>query len=113
MEVQFISENKNNILIIDIKELPYYKIIETEISLSLHPILESWSNQILSPNHNLFGIRRYLRGAYLHCHVDRLPTHVISAILQVAITGSSTIPIYIYMAETCTYLEKYTSFDGL
>ena len=78
-----ISEDKNNILIIDIKNLPYYEIIETEISLSLHPILESWCNQTLSPNFVLFGIRRYLRGAYLHSHVDRLPTHVISAILQV------------------------------
>ena len=69
-----------------IEQASYYSLIETEILLSLRPILESWSGQKLSKDHVLYGIRRYLRGAYFMSHVDRLPTHIISAILQV---GSS------------------------
>ena len=68
---------------IAIKLLPYYEIIATEIVLSLRPILGSWCGQKLSTDHVLYGIRRYLRGAYFMSHVDRLPTHIISAILQV------------------------------
>ena len=30
----------------------------------------------------VYGIRRYLQGASLSLHVDRLDTHVVSAILQ-------------------------------
>ena len=30
-----------------------------------------------------FGMRRYLRGAWMSLHVDRLPSHIISVILQV------------------------------
>ena len=36
----------------------------------------------------IYGIRRYLRGAWMGLHVDKLPTHIISAILQVHIFGS-------------------------
>ena len=67
-----------------IEQASYYSLIETEILLSLRPILESWSGQKLSKDHVLYGIRRYLRGAYFMSHVDRLPTHIISAILQVS-----------------------------
>ena len=77
---------KNNTQMIVIEQASYYSLIETEILLSLRPILESWSGQKLSKDHVLYGIRRYLRGAYFMSHVDRLPTHIISAILQV---GSS------------------------
>ena len=55
-------------------------LIETEILLSLRPILESWSGQKLSKDHVVHGIRRYLRGAYFMSHVDRLPSHIISSI---------------------------------
>ena len=37
----------------------------------------------LSPETQIYGIRRYLRGAWLSLHVDQLPTHILSAILQV------------------------------
>ena len=74
---------KNNTQMILIYEASYYSLIETEVILSLRPILESWNSQKLSKNHVLYGIRRYLRGAYFMSHVDRLPTHIISAILQV------------------------------
>ena len=76
-------EWKNNTQMLLIKQSSYYSLIETEILLSLRPILESWSGQKLSKDHVAYGIRRYLRGAYFMSHVDRLPTHIISAILQV------------------------------
>ena len=81
-----LSEMKNNTQVLVIEQSSYYALIETEIQLSLQPILESWSGQKLSKDHVVYGIRRYLRGASLMSHVDRLPTHIISAILQV---GSS------------------------
>ena len=74
---------KNNTQMILIYEASYYSLIETEVILSLRPILESWSSQKLSKDHVLYGIRRYLRGAYFMSHVDQLPTHIISAILEV------------------------------
>ena len=36
----------------------------------------------------VYGIRRYLRGAWMSLHVDVLPTHVLSAILQVIVVES-------------------------
>ena len=36
----------------------------------------------LSDRAIMYGIRRYLRGATLNLHVDRVDTHIISAILQ-------------------------------
>ena len=50
---------------------------------SLKPILEEWCQKKLSKEVVIYGIRRYLRGAWLSLHVDQLPTHIISVILQV------------------------------
>ena len=48
------------------------------------PILEEWAKVKLDgKNGIMYGIRRYTRGAILLQHTDRLPTHIISAILQV------------------------------
>ena len=77
---------KNNTQMLVIRQSSYYSLIETEIQLSLRPILESWCGRKLSKDHVIYGIRRYLRGSYFMSHVDRLPSHIISAILQV---GSS------------------------
>ncbi len=49
---------------------------------ALEPILEEWSGIKLRAS-EAYGIRRYGRGAWLMLHVDRLNTHVVSAILQV------------------------------
>ena len=49
----------------------------------IKPLLESWSKQKLNANLSIYGIRRYLRGAWLSFHVDRMPTHVLSVIMQV------------------------------
>ena len=57
--------------------------MEHAIRVAIQPILETWSGQKLDPNVGIFGIRRYLRGAWMSLHLDRLPTHILSAILQV------------------------------
>ena len=59
------------------------KYIKSAMLYHLRPILEKWSNTKLVNNIGVYGIRRYLRGSTLTFHVDRLPTHIISAILQV------------------------------
>ena len=46
-------------------------------------MLEDWCQKKLSKEVVIYGIRRYLRGAWLSLHVDKLPTHIISVILQV------------------------------
>ena len=55
------------------------------ITSTLKPMIQDWSDCILSNDVRIYGIRRYLRGAWLHFHVDRPNTHVLSAILQVCI----------------------------
>ena len=44
---------------------------------------EKWSGQNLSPKCKMYGIRRYLRGARMMFHVDKLPWNIIGAILHV------------------------------
>ena len=46
-------------------------------------ILENWCGEPLEKNMIMYGIRRYLRGSWMALHLDQLPTHMISAILQV------------------------------
>ncbi len=65
----------------DLIELP--TPLKTEIHESLKPMLEEWSGIQLTPTY-IYGIRRYNRGAHLKCHRDRLDTHIISAILNIA-----------------------------
>ena len=72
---------KNNRIIIDV--VTNQKKLYYNISQTLMPILESWSGKKLSPNPIIYGIRRYLRGARCALHVDQLPTHILSIILQV------------------------------
>ena len=55
---------------------------ETTIDI-LKPILQKWSKQKISPNGVFYGMRRYLKDAWMSLHVDRLPSHILSAILQV------------------------------
>ena len=45
--------------------------------------LEIWTNSKLAANMVTYGIRRYTRGAKLFSHVDALPIHLVSVILQV------------------------------
>ena len=60
-------------------------IIKKALTYHLKPILSSWTNVTLGDHIIIYGIRRYTRGARLWSHVDKLPTHTISAILQVSV----------------------------
>ena len=51
---------------------------------TLKPIFEDWSRIALANHVVVYGIRRYLRGAWLSLHVDKVP-RIISAILQVSV----------------------------
>ena len=73
-------ELKNNTILYDIARLPQ---LRHEVLTSVLPILEDWSGQKLSKNVIIYGIRRYFKGAWMSMHVDRLPTHILSLILQV------------------------------
>ena len=59
------------------------KVVVRTLKYKLFKILENWANVKLEENGIMYGIRRYTRGAVLLQHVDKLPTHIISAILQI------------------------------
>ena len=53
----------------------------------LEPLVKDWSKEKISKDYYVYGIRRYLKGASLVLHVDRLPSHILSVILQVSRVG--------------------------
>ena len=57
--------------------------VEKILRFAVKPLLAKWANITLGDTMIAYGIRRYTRGAKLWSHVDRLPSHLISAILQV------------------------------
>ena len=50
---------------------------------NIRMLLEDWCGEPLDKNMTMYGIRRYLRDSWMALHLDKLPTHIISAILQV------------------------------
>ena len=77
----YFSEPKHNIMNLNVQfdknNLGDY------ISTYIKKELEEWSGQELDKKIIFHGIRRYLRGSWMALHLDKLPTHIISAILQV------------------------------
>ena len=53
------------------------------ISTYVKKEIEDWCGEELDKKIIFHGIRRYLRGSWVALHLDKLPTHIISAILQV------------------------------
>ena len=49
----------------------------------MRKIMEDWAKIKLDKNGIVYGIRRYTRGSILLQHVDKTPSHIISAILQI------------------------------
>ena len=56
--------------------------MEWKIEDIIKPIIEKWAGTKVRKLSKIYGIRRYLRGAQLLLHVDKYPTHILSAILQ-------------------------------
>lgn len=71
---------KNNVQVMPVGD---EKEVRQSLVKSLHPILEDWCGCRLSKEVVIYGIRRYLRGSWLSLHVDQVPSHIISVILQV------------------------------
>ena len=86
-----LPELKNNTILYNIGKFPQ---LRHEVISTVLPIIETWSGQKLSKKVIIYGIRRYFRGAWLSMHVDRLPTHILSSILQVTLTKSRGILNY-------------------
>jgi prolyl 4-hydroxylase len=49
----------------------------------VQPVLEEWAKVKLTPT-DMYGMRVYTAGAVLNNHVDRVSTHAISVIINVA-----------------------------
>merc|ERR1711953_365259 len=66
--------------------LPMTNQLKDTILETLHPLAESWAGVRLLGT-SVYGIRRYRAGSWLATHVDKLDTHVISAIINVSQTA--------------------------
>ena len=75
--------------VINIQNTFMYRFLDDSIlntmQTTLQPILEKWAKVRLDFSPVVYGIRRYTRGASLLLHVDKIPSHIISAIIQVNI----------------------------
>ncbi|HAZ79768.1 MAG TPA: proline hydroxylase, partial [Porticoccaceae bacterium] len=69
--------------------------LRNEIHDQLKTSMERWSGQDLLPTY-VYGIRIYHRGAILRPHRDRLATHIIGAIINVAQDVDEDWPLIIY-----------------
>ena len=58
-------------------------VVRRTMEFQLQKIMEGWAKVKLSKSFVIYGIRRYTRGAILLQHVDKIPSHIISAILQI------------------------------
>lgn len=61
---------------------------------ALQPAHEQWSGMELEPT-ACYGFRAYQKGSYLHQHVDRTLTHIISSTICVDCRLDSPWPLYI------------------
>jgi hypothetical protein len=57
--------------------------VADKVLARLRPLHEEWCGVPLVPS-NAYGLRRYRPGSALAMHVDRLSTHVVSSVLQIA-----------------------------
>ena len=58
-------------------------VVKRTMEYQLQKIMEDWAKVELNNIFMMYGIRRYTRGAVLLQHVDKIPTHIISVILQI------------------------------
>ena len=58
-------------------------VVLRTVEIKMRKIMEEWANVKLDKNGVIYGIRRYTRGSILLQHVDKIPSHIISAILQI------------------------------
>ena len=78
----YFSEPKHNIMNLNVQFEKNH--LGDYISKHVKKEIEEWCGQELDKKIIFHGIRRYLRGSWMALHLDKLPTHIISAILQVS-----------------------------
>ncbi len=54
-----------------------------EIERIVKPMIENWSGAELGSGPAVYGPRRYYNNSWMIVHVDRYPSHILSAILQI------------------------------
>ncbi len=64
------------------------------VAEALQPAHEDWSGMALSRS-ACYGFRVYQRGSYLHNHVDRTSTHIISSTICVDLQVDEPWPLYL------------------
>ncbi len=69
--------------------------LRSRISADMQPLLQAWAAQPLRMT-AVYGIREYQHGAILDMHIDRMETHIVSAILNVAQEVTSDWPLFIH-----------------
>lgn len=74
--------------------IPLSEALRQRIHNAMKPLLEDWCGETLAPTY-VYGIREYHRGALLKNHRDRLETHIISVIINVAQSVDEDWPLYI------------------
>ncbi|MDN3640364.1 2OG-Fe(II) oxygenase [Simiduia curdlanivorans] len=74
--------------------IPLSTTLRAQIHDAMKPLLEAWCGQSLEPTY-VYGIREYHRDALLKTHRDRLETHIISVIINVAQQVDEDWPLYI------------------
>ena len=72
--------NSNNTFLMDFMN---QNVVRRTIKYQLKKIMEDWAKVKLNKSFVMYGIRRYTRGAVLLQHVDKIPSHIISVILQI------------------------------
>jgi prolyl 4-hydroxylase len=70
------------------------KAFNDSVSRALQPAHEAWSGMKLAES-ACYGFRIYQRGSYLHNHVDRTQTHIISSTICVDHQLDEPWPLYI------------------
>ena len=72
--------NSNNTFLLDFMN---QNVVRRTIEYQLKKIMEDWAKVKLNKSFVMYGIRRYTRGAVLLQHVDKIPSHIMSVILQI------------------------------
>lgn len=88
-QTQSTQTRKKSSLLIDLPST-----LRQSIHDYMMPIMSEWCGKPLEPTY-VYGIRTYLQGAKLKCHRDRIETHIISAIINVAQTVNEPWPLEI------------------
>tara|TARA_B100000686_G_scaffold336073_1_gene405493 strand:- start:1045 stop:1860 length:816 start_codon:yes stop_codon:yes gene_type:complete len=70
--------------------------LDHDLKAYLKPLLEKWSKTTNMRHTSSFGLREYKRGAVLKMHLDRIETHVISAIIHVEQDSDRPWPLVIF-----------------